>query len=426
MLDLPVSSLVAALVVLIIVSAFFSGSETGVMSVNRYRLRHLARAGHRLANKISHLLQRPDRLLGVVLIGNTFANVLASSVATVLFVHWFGELGVILSPLILTLIILIFAEITPKTFAAVFSMQVAFVAAYPLSILLKVLYPIVWLGNTIANGVLALFGITVKRGGVDRLSSDELRTVVLESKGRISDLHQDMLLRILDFQNISVDDVMVPRNEIVGLDLTEEWSELLSTITQSKYTRLPLYEDDIDNVRGIVHIKDAVRLLANDKLNKHTLKSIARDAYFIPENTALHTQLMNFRKEKRRLGMVVDEYGDVQGLATMEDVVEEIVGELATDVPAVSHSIKSMDDGHHVDGSVNLRELNRVMDWALPMTGPKTLSGLIIEYLELIPDGPTCLILDRYPMEVLKVKGNMVKSVKIFSRLVPPDVDESH
>ena len=415
MVSLSDGTLISFLVILVFISGFFSGSETGVMSINRYRLRHLARAGHRSAKKISKLLTRPDRLLGVILIGNTFANVLASSIATFLFVRWLGDLGLVLSPIILTLFLLIFAEITPKTLAALYPQHVAFSAAWPLSFILKILYPIVWLSNMIANGVLRLFGIKVVKKSIDRLSSEELRTVVLESRGRISEVHQDMLLRILDFQNITVDDVMIPRNDVVGIDLDENWDSILETITTSQFTRLPLYEDDVDSVRGIVHIKDAIRLLAKNELTKKSLREIAREIYFIPEGTSLHVQLLNFRKEKRRLAMVVDEYGDVQGLVTSEDIVEEIVGELATDVPTVSTQIQPLADASHVvDGSANIREINRLMEWQLPTDGPKTLSGLIIEYLELIPDAPTCIILDGYPIEVLEVKDNMVKSVKVF------------
>lgn len=420
MISLSVGSLISLLVILVLVSGFFSGSETGVMSINRYRLRHLARAGNRSAKKISKLLLRPDRLLGVILIGNTFANVLASSVATLLFVHWLGDIGVLLSPILLTLLLLIFAEITPKTLAALYPQKIAFTAAWPLSLFLKILYPVVWLANTVANGVLRLFGIKVMKKTIDRLSSEELRTVVLESRGRISEVHHDMLLRILDFQNVSVDDVMVPRNEIMGIDLEESWEKVLQSITGSHYTRLPLYEDDIDNVHGIVHIKDAIALLAKGELNKNNLRNLAREPYFIPEGTSLHIQLVNFRKEKRRLAMVVDEYGDVQGLVTSEDIVEEIVGELATDVPTVSRQVKPLaDQSHAVDGSANIREINRLMNWQLPTDGPKTLSGLIIEYLELIPDAPTCLNLNGYPIEILEVKDNMVKSVKIFPAKEP-------
>ncbi len=406
------------LLLLVLTSAFFSASETGIMAVNRYRLRHLARQKHASATQVSRLLQRPDRILGVILIGNTFANVLASAIATILFEAWLGDLGLVLAPFVMTFVLLLFAEITPKTVAAMYSQQVAFITVWPLRALLTVFYPVVWVANGLSNTLLKVFGVRVGKHHVDRLNSEELRTVVLESKGRISDLHQDMLLRILDFQNITVDDVMIPRNEVIGIDLNQDWQEILDIISNSHFTRLPLYEDDIDNLRGLLHVKDAVKLMVKNELNLQTLRATAREIYFIPENTPLHTQLMNFRKEKGHLAMVVDEYGGVQGLVTVEDLVEELIGELGTEIPTVSHLVQTMDDGSMVvDGSVNIRELNRLMEWNLPTDGPKTLSGLIIEYLEWIPEEPTCLILQHHPMEILELQDNMVKSVKIFPRL---------
>lgn len=411
--------LLLLLLLLVLSSAFFSASETGIMAVNRYRLRHLARQKHTSAAQVSRLLQRPDRILGVILIGNTFANVLASAIATILFEIWLGKLGLVLAPFVLTFVLLLFAEITPKTLAAMYSQQVAFITVWPLRVLLMLFYPVVWGANGLSNTLLKLFGVRVGKHHIDRLNSEELRTVILESKGRISDLHQDMLLRILDFQNITVDDVMIPRNEVIGIDLNQDWQVILDIIGSSHFTRLPLYEDDIDNLRGLLHVKDAVKLMVKGELNLQTLRATAREVYFIPENTPLHTQLMNFRKARGHLAMVVDEYGGVQGLVTIEDLVEELIGELGTEIPTVSHLVQTMEDGSMVvDGSVNIRELNRLMEWHLPTDGPKTLSGLIIEYLEWIPEEPTCLILQHHPMEILELQDNMVKSVKIFPRLV--------
>jgi len=418
------SVLILSVLLLTLISGFFSASETGIMSINRYRLRHLARHQQPSAIQVGKLLQRPDRFLGVVLISNTFANVLASAIATVLFDRLFGGFGVFAPAILLTLFLFIFAEMTPKTLAAVYSQRVAFFTVWPLKFISFFLYPIVWVANGVSNSLLRLFGVRVGKHIVDRLNAEELRTVVLESTGRISDLHQDMLLRILDFQNITVDDVMVPRSEVAGIDINGEWESVLQLISTTSFTRLPLYEDDIDNLRGLVHVKDAVRLMIDNKLNRQSLRNIARDVYFIPENTGLHTQLMNFRKIQNHLAMVVDEYGDVQGLVTIEDLVEELLGELATETPTASHLVTPVEEGCFlVDGSVNLRELNRLMQWHFPTDGPKTLSGLIIEYLELIPEGPTCLVLDRYPMEILELQDNLVKLVKIFPRRPEREVD---
>lgn len=407
-------TLVAILVCLVLISAFFSASETGMMSVNRYRIRHLARTGDKAAMRVSKLLERPDRLLGVILTGNTFANILASSVATVLAVHFFGDLGVAIATLLLTMTILIFGEMAPKTLAALHSQSVSTGASWLLVILLKLLYPVVWLINTVANGLLKLFGINIGKSGIDRLSVDELRSVVLESSGRISQQHQDMLLRILEMEKVTVEDIMIPRNEIVGIDLHDEWDKIVEQLTASQHGKLPLYQDDIDNVVGVLHLHETLKLLGQDRLNKHILREIAHEIYFVPEGTPLHTQLLNFKTEQRRSALVVDEYGDIQGLITLEDILEEIVGEFRTDIPAVCKYVEPQTDGSFViDGSVNIRELNRLMGWQLPVDGPKTLSGLITEYLEAIPQEQTCLRLSGYPVEILKVQDNLVKSVNL-------------
>jgi len=407
--------LILLLVLLILTSGFFSGSETGLMSLNRYRLRHQAKEGNKTAIRVSKLLDRPDRLLGIILIGNTFANILASSIATIIFVKWLGDYGVLVATILLTLIILIFAEIAPKTVAALYSQQFSYIVSYPLTFLLKILYPIVLVANSLVNNFLKLFGIKVDKAKVDKLSMDELRTVILESKGRISPQHSDMLLRILEMEEITVDDVMIPRNEIVGIDLNDDWLDILSSLTSSPHTKLPIFRDDIDNVIGIIHSREALKLLGDDKLNKDALAKMVRDIYFIPEGTPLHIQLLNFRKEQRRSALVVDEYGDIIGLVTIEDILEEIVGELSTEIPSVWKSVKSQPDGSYiVDGSVSLRELNRIMDWSLPVDGPKTLGGLLVEYYQEIPEAGICMRINDYPLEILLVEDKLIKQVKIM------------
>lgn len=415
------------LVCLVLLSAFFSASETGMMSVNRYRIRHLARTGDKAATRVSKLLERPDRLLGVILTGNTFCNILASSVATILAVHFWGDLGVAIATFILTFFILIFGEMAPKTLAALHAQTISTKASPILVVLLKVLYPVVWFVTILANGVLKLCGVNLDKSGVDRLSADELRSVVLESSGRISQQHQDMLLRILEMEKVTVEDIMIPRNEIVGIDLNNEWDKVVDQLTGSTHTKLPLYQDDIDNVIGVLHLREALKLLGQNRLTDQSLREIARDAYFVPEGTPLHVQLVNFRSEQRRSALVVDEYGDIQGLITLEDILEEIVGEFKTDVPNVSKYIEPHNDGSFtIDGSVNIRELNRLMGWSLPVDGPKTLSGVVTEYLEAIPQEHTCLRLTGYPIEVLNVQGNLVRSVSISPKLyVKPKVDDS-
>lgn len=408
---------------LIIVSAFFSSSETGLMAINRYRLRHLARKGHRGAKRVVKLLDKPDRLLGVILIGNTFANLLAASLATLVSVHLLGDkIGAatagMVATLVLTFLILIFAEITPKTTAVIYPQQIAFFASLPLRVLLLLFYPLVWLANTLSNGLLKIFGINVKRRFTDRLDSEELRTVVLESTGRINAQHQDMLLRILDFEKVAVDDVMIPRNEVISIDLNDDKSVIERQLRECEFTRLPIHIDDIDNIQGVVSIHEALNLLSENSLNKSSIRMIAREAYFIPESTPLHVQLLNFRKENQRAAFVVDEYGDIQGLVTLSDIIEEIVGEFTTDESTVSKLILPQSDGSFiVDGSVNLRELNRLMHWELPTQGPKTLSGLITEALESIPIVNTCLRVNGYPIEIMQVEDNRAKSVKVMAHL---------
>lgn len=413
--QIAISYLILALIFLIILSAFFSGSEIGMMALNRYRLRHLAQQKQRQALRVSKLLKRPDRLLGIILIGNTFANVLASAVATIIAVHLLGDIGLIVATVLLTLIILIFAEITPKTFAALYPQQVAWFASRPLMLLLKLLSPFVWLANIVANGLLRLMGINVRqRSSVEALSEDELRSVVHETEGLISDNHKQMLLAILDLEKAVVEDIMVPRSEIVGIDLSKPWDEILEQIETNQYARLPIYTETIDKVQGVIHLREVAQALSADKLSSEQLLSMAHNCYFVPETTPLHSQLLNFQKHKQRMCLVVDEYGDIQGLATLDDILEEIVGEFTTDIAAASRDVVPQADGSViVDGSVTIRELNRIMDWELPTDGPKTLNGVIIEYLEFIPNAGTCVLINDYPIEIMQIKDNMIKTVKI-------------
>ena len=406
------------LAVLIVLSAFFSGSETGMMASNRYRLRHLAKQNHRGARRVSKLLERTDRLLGVILIGNTFANIFAASIATIIAVHFFAELGVVIATVLLTLIILIFAEVMPKTVAAIYPEKIAFFVSPVLKLLLKIFYPIVWLVNFIANGFLRLLRINVKKRGIDPISREELRTLVHEAGSKISSKHQNMLLSILDLEKMTVDDVMIPRNEIVGIDLDDDWNDIMRLLSQSEYNNLPVYNQSIDQVRGMLHVRKALHLSSKNKLNKHSLIHAIQPAYFIPEETPLHTQLLSFQKEKRRSGLVVDEYGDIIGLVTLEDILEEIVGEFTTNVAdEVKHILKLTDGSFQIDGSVNIRDLNRTTGWNFPTDGPKTLSGLIIEYLEMIPNPGTSLKIAGYPLEVTRIKGNRVKTVRVMPQL---------
>jgi Mg2+/Co2+ transporter CorB len=415
--DVPLGTLFSLLGVLLVLSAFFSGTETALMSINRYRLRHRARHGSRPAKLAEALLQRPDRLIGLILLGNNFVNIFASSLVTVIALRVGGEGAIAIGAGILTLVILIFSEVAPKTLAALHPERLALPAALIYYPLLKVTYPIVWLVNLMANGVLRLLGVRAEQVQGNALSHEELRTVVNEAGALIPKRHQRMLMSVLELQDVSVDDIMIPRNEIDGLDLDDDWDDLLEQITESQHTRLPVYRGDLDHVVGILHLRSIMSRLADDELNREDLAAKALEPYFVPEGTPLHTQLLNFQRAKRRLALVVDEYGDIQGLVTLDDILEEIVGEFTTDPADIYRDVQQEADGSFmVSGTANVRELNRMMGWRLPTDGPKTLNGLIVERLETIPEAGARLQLSGYQLEIVQTADNAVRSV----RLRPP------
>jgi len=424
--DIPISALIGTLIFLIILSAFFSGSETGLVSLNRYRLRHLAKTKHRGAARAAKLLERPDRLIGLILLGNNFVNILASSIATILALRLYGEAGIAIAAAILTLVILIFSEVTPKTLAVLHPERFAFPAAFVLSPLLKILYPLVWMVNIAANGLLRLGGINTDTATSQALSSEELRMVVTEAGAMIPRRHQMMLTNILDLEKVTVDDIMIPRNELVGIDMHDEWDDILKQLTNSQHTRMPVFDTDINNVLGMIHVRNTLQLLTQKETSKEDLKRWIHPAYFVPEGTPLNKQLLHFQQEKRRSGLVVDEYGDVQGLVTLEDILEEIVGEFTTDPATHIKEVHRQKDGTFlVDGSASIRELNRVMQWELPTNGPKTFSGLITEHMESIPEPGTSLMLAGYPVEIVQTKDNMVKTAQINPNFRRPESDNS-
>ncbi|RKZ46366.1 MAG: magnesium/cobalt efflux protein [Candidatus Parabeggiatoa sp. nov. 3] len=415
MSDIPISVLFGILVFLILSSGFFSASETSMMAINRYRLRHLAAKKHKGALRVNQLLARPDRLIGVILLGNNFVNILASSIATVIAIKWMGEAGIAVAAALLTVVILIFSEVTPKTIAALHPEKVAFPASLIIKPLLKILYPLVWALNYMGNSLLKLFGISEPNKDQHHLSSEELRTVVHEAGGIIPKRHQQMLLGILDLEKVSVEDIMIPRNEIIGIDINAPLDVISQQLATSQHTRLPLYREDIDNAIGMIHLRKLVSLFKHNELTKAALEKSAHELYFVPEGTPLHTQLLNFQRHKQRTGLVVNEYGDIQGLVTLEDILEEIVGEFTTNPDALNLDIHPQEDGSClVDGSITVRELNRFMQWHLPTEGPKTLNGLILEYLEIIPEADTSLLLEGHPMEIIQIAHKAVKTVRIL------------
>ena len=406
-------TLFSILIFLILISGFFSGSETGLMSLNRYRLRHLADKKNKGAMRAFRLLQKPDKLIGLILLGNNFVNILASAIATIIGIRLFGEAGILFATIILTAIVLIFAEVTPKTLAAMHPEKFAFPATFILQPLLRLLYPLVWLVNLSSKAIFKLFGLRQTTNS-DKLSGEELRVVVNEAATMIPKGHQKMLLSILDLEKVTVDDIMVPKNEIIGIDLEDEWSDIIKQLAETQHTRLPVFEGDIDHLVGIIHIRRALRFFHMEDTSKDDFKKIIREAYFVPMGTPLNTQLLNFQRERRRNAMVVNEYGDILGLATLEDILEEIVGEFTTDPSTSRKDVQTKEDGSYlIDGSITVRELNKILNWQLPTEGPKTLNGLIIEYLEHIPEPGTSMLLSDYPIEIIQTTRNSVKTVLI-------------
>ncbi len=413
--DIPLSFLFVALLLLILLSAFFSGSETALMTLNRYRLRHLAEEGHAGAQRARRLLERPDRLIGLILLGNNFVNILASSITTIIALRLGGEALLAAAAGVLTFVILIFAEVAPKTLAALHPEKLAFPAAFVYEPLLRLLLPLVWVVNTISNGLLRWFGVSQEEAKGHILSREELRTVVMEAGAMIPERHQSMLLSILDLEKITVEDILIPRHEVDGIDLNDPLDEIIDELRASPYSRLPVYEGSIDNIIGVLRQRDATQALLEGKLTKERIRKICRPPYFVPEGTPLTRQLLNFQHEKRRFALVVDEYGDILGIVTLADLLEQIVGEFTTDPSSELPFLYPQEDGSYlVDGSANVRDLARTLDWPLPTDGPKTLNGLILEYLETIPEPGTSLKLAGFPVEILQCAGNAVKTVRVF------------
>jgi len=389
-----------------------------MMSLNRYRLKHLVKSNHTGAKRVEKLLDRPDRLIGLILIGNNLVNILASSIATIIGMRLFAEneaLGLAVSTGLLTIVILIFAEVTPKTLAALHPEKVAFPSSLLLRPMLTLFYPLVWLVNIISNGLLSLLRVNVNHNDNGALSSEELRTVVHEAGAMIPQRHQDMLISILNLEKVTVDDIMVPRNEIIAIDINDDWETLLRQLRNISHTRVLLYRDTIDDAVGFVHTRDALRLLLKEQFDKTTLLRAVKELYFIPEATPLNVQLLKFQRKKERIGLIVDEYGDIQGLVTLEDILEEIVGDFTTTMaPSASEEIEAQPDGSYIiDGTANVRDINKEMNWHFPTNGPKTLNGLILEYLEEIPESNISLKIAGHPLEVLEIENNVIQRVRV-------------
>jgi Mg2+/Co2+ transporter CorB len=410
---------------LFMISAFFSSCETSMMTLNRYRLRHLVKEGSRSAIIVNKLLAKPARLLGLILFGNTLVNAAAASVTTVIGLKLFGETGIAIATMVLAVLILIFTEVVPKTIAALYPERIAFPASYILTVLDRIFYPVIWMINSAANGLMTMIGLNPEVNESLPLSRDELRTIVMEAGNLIPMRHQRMLISILDLENITVDEIMVQRNDINGIDINESTDEIIDQLSNYQHTRLPVYRDSIDNIIGILHVRQLPRILADtEEFSGEDLLAYTKEPYFVPLGTPLHIQLRNFQRQKIRMGLVVDEYGDIQGLVTLEDILEEIVGEFTTDIQTFNQDIHLQPDGTvMIDGTAMIRDINKQMHWDLPTDGPKTLNGLILETLETIPDPGTSLRIGRFTVEIMQIADNAVKTVRIIEQTLASDLE---
>jgi Mg2+/Co2+ transporter CorB len=413
--EAPLGLLFGILAALIILSGFFSGSETGMMSLNRYRLRHRAKSGHRGAKRASKLLEEPDSLISTILIGNNLVNNLAASIATILAIRMYGDNAVVPASILLTLVFLIFAEIIPKTIAAYKSEAVAYTVSHVLLPLKSLLFPVIWMVSHVTHFVLRLTRIE-KNDGSEHIGLEELRTIVGEAGHLIPKHHKGMLMNILDLEQITVDDIMIPRNEVFGIDIDANTDTIIRKLRDAEFTRIPVYQNDIDNIVGILHQRDIINSVDEQgRVQRDALLQAIRDPYFIPEGTPLNTQLFNFQKQKRRLGIVVDEYGVMQGIVTLEDLLEEIVGEFTSNLSTDTEDIIHQADGSYlVDGTTTVRDINKIMKWELPTDGPKTLNGLLLEKLESFPEASVGVSIGRYRFEIIEMKGNLIQSVRAY------------
>ncbi|VAW51996.1 Putative membrane protein YfjD [hydrothermal vent metagenome] len=397
------------------------------MTLNRYRLKSLADKGHKGARLATRLLNRPDRLLGLILLGNNIVNIFAATIATVIALRLYGEIGLAIAPIALAFVILIFAEVTPKTLAALKPEKLAFPSAFIYTVIATPLYPFVWLVNIFSNALLRLIGVQPDKQIKHELSADELRAVVVEAEHFMPQAHSDMLLGILDLEQVSVEDIMVPRNEITGIDLNDNWNDIEHQITHSQRTRVPVFHDSIDNTVGVLHLRKVLNLFSSDELNMETLKGLIAPVYFIPAGTPLTRQLLSFKDNRRRSGLVVDEYGSIQGLVTLEDILEEIVGQFTTDSPTRNIGIHQQTDGTYlIDGHTHIRDINRTLNWKLPTKGPKTLNGLILEHMEIIPQTGTSLMIESYTFEILRVSNNAVQTAKVQNTQKDNDANDNN
>ena len=415
--------LISSIFFLLCLSAFFSSAETGMMALNRFKLKHLVKQRNKSAIRANKLLQRPDRLLGIILIGNNFVNILAAALTTILCLRLFGDSGVLIGSIILTMIVLIFAEVTPKTFAANYSEKVALPSSLILKFLQKILYPLVWIVNFFSNSILKLLGVKEKESDED-LSPEELKSILENSGDLIPSRYQEMLLSVLELDKISIDEIMIPKNEIIGIDLSKDIEEIGDFLKDSKKEFFPIFDQNLDDIKGIINLYGINSFLSSQKKDTESLLQNSEEVYFALENTSLNIQLNNFQKDKKKVAIVLDEYGSVKGMVDIKDILEEIVGELSDPHEEVKIDIKEQKDGSYlIDAGISAREVNKRLGWDLPLTGPKTLNGLILENTETIPEANISLEIENYLIETVLIKDNMIKFAKV-RKLESPNLDE--
>lgn len=401
---------------MVLVSAYFSASETGMMTLNRYRLRHQAKQGNRGASRVEKLLRRTDQLLSLVLIGNNLVNILASALATIVGMRLYGDLGVAIATGVLTFVVLLFAEVLPKTVAALYPERIAFPSSLLLVPLQKLMLPVVWLLNLMTRVLMRLMGIKLPSNVRDALSKKELRTIVTESRSMISRRNQDMLISVLDLEKVTVNDIMVPRNEIVGINVNDEWRSIIRQLTHSPHGRIVLYRDNLDDAIGMLRVREAYHLMTEkQEFTKENLLRAADEIYYVPEGTPLNVQLVKFQRNKEKVGIIVNEYGDIQGLVTVEDILEEIVGDFTTSMSlSLAEEVIPQSDGSVIiEGGASIRELNKAFNWSLPEEEARTINGMLLEVLEDIPLANTRTHIGSYQIDILAVQENMIKQVRI-------------
>ncbi len=412
--DVSAGPLIGLLVLLLLISAFFSGSETALLTLNRYRLRHRARQGHLGARLAEKLLARPDRLISLILIGSNIANTLATSLVTLAALRIGGPAGVAVASVGLAFVIMVFTDVMPKTVGALRSEQLGLPAAVIYYALLKITLPVVWVVTAISNGLLRLFGVRGDQVSQHNLTLDELRTIVTDAGALLPRRRQLMLMSILELEDMTVDEIMIPDNELIGIDLDDDWESIVDTITRSPHSRLPVFRGSVENLQGLLHVRSLVGAMSG-ALNQTVIEALMTEPFFVPEGTSVHGLLVQFHRTGQRTAFVVDEYGDIQGMVTIEDIVEEILGGFSANSDASDTDVRREGSAEAwvVNAGINVRALNRMMHWHLPTDGPTTLNGLILEKLETIPASGAVLRLNGYRVEILATGDNAVSTVRI-------------